>query len=249
MTVYLALDPLPGIPLASGGHIVGLNSTQQGVIDALAARATATSQDYTEANRVVSIDETDDTVWDMDVAPDAGWYYAAATGAISTTPPRTFAQQVAHDIARFQEAVEREAREWERVVAEENFQPHTDSGHAWSSDLLHALIKPNIRLQFLRLEAAKASPTAEKITAYTSPTDHLSLDAFLGAAAYGVLTIYRQAVKATWRPLRAGGSAYGYDVATGNIRVVDTSPVQAAVAYPPGETVATWDALQAVRNL
>ena len=242
MTVHIALDAIPGQDIAAVGEVAGLSPSAQGLV---AAGFTA-AKGYTGA-RVVTVDETDSSVWDDGVEP--GWYYVVATGAVQQGRPLTLPQQVARDIARFQEAVERETLEWERVVAEENFQPHTDSGHAWSGDLLHALIKPNIRLQFLRLEAAKGSPTAENIAAYTAPSDHLSLAAFIAGADYGVLNIYRNALKSVWRPLRAGGSAYGYDATTGNIRVVDSSPVQAPVAYPTGTTVVTYDALSAVRSL
>ena len=240
MTLYLALDPVTGFAQGAAGAIVGINPTATGI----EAAGFASADGYT-GDRLVTIDETDSSVWDDECEP--GWYWVG--GAVQQAVPLTLAEQVARDIRRFQEAVEREALEWERVVAEENFQPHTDSGHAWSGDLLHALLKPNIRLQTTRLAAAKATPNAANITAYTAPTDHLSLAAFIAGAEYGVLNIYRNALKSVWRPLRAGGSAYGYDATTGNLRVVDTTPVQAAVTYPDGETVVTWDALQAVRNL
>ena len=240
MTLYLALDTLAGFDVTAAAQIAGINPTARGI----EAAGFASADGYT-GSRLVTIDETDDTKWDDDCAP--GWYLVG--GVVQEEPPLTHTEQVAHDIERFQAAVEREALEWERVVAEENFQPHTDSGHSWSGDLLHALIKPNIRLQVTRLEEAKGTPNAANIAAYTTPTDHLSLAAFIAGADYGVLNIYRNALKSVWRPLRAGGSAYGYDATTGNIRVVDSSPVQAAVTYPDGFTVVTYDALQAVRDL
>ena len=238
MTVYLALDPLTGFDQTDAGYIAGINPTARGLEDAGFAAASG----YT-GNRVVTIDETDDSVWNDDLS--VGWYWV--NGVVQESEPLTLAGQVAQDISAFQDAVEREALEWERVVAEENFQPHTDSGHAWSGDLLHALIKPNIRLQVTRLETAKGTPNAANIAAYSAGDQTLAH--FIAGADYGVINIYRNAIKSVWRPLRAGGSAYGYDVATGHIRVVSTTPVQTAVTYPDGLSVVTWDALSAVRGL
>ena len=239
MTLYLALDPVSGLSQASAGEIVAINATAQVLIDA----GFTVAGGYT-GDRVQTIDETDSSVWDDDCAP--GWYWTL-TGGVQAAIPLTPSQIVAQDIRLFQNAVEREAVEWEQVVAEENFQPHTDSGHSWSNDLLHSLIKPNIRLYERLLDTAKGLPNNANRAAYKEGNQTLAH--FIAGADYGVINIYRNALKSVWRPLRAGGSAYGYDVATGNIRVVDTTPVQTAVTYPDGETVATWDALAAVRSL
>ena len=242
MTLYLALDPVTGFAQTEAGYIAGINPTARGI----EAAGFASGDGYT-GNRLVTIDETDDTKWDDECAP--GWYWV--NGVVQEDPPLTNAQQVAHDIERFKAAVETEAVDWEQVVAEENFQPHTDSGHAWSDDLLHSLIKPNIRLQVTRLETAKGTPNAANIAAYTSPTDGLSLDLFIAAAAYGVVNIYRNATKSVWRAKRTGENAYGYDVVGGGVRQAGSplADVMSPVTYPTGTTVVTYDALAAVRGL
>ena len=240
MTVRLAIDEVPGFSVPSVGLIVGMNPTAQGLIDA----GFTASKGYT-GNRVVTIDDTDDSLFDPNT--EIGWYLSG--GATQVEVPLTNAQFVAQHIRDFQAAVEREAIDWERVVAEENFSPHTDSGHAWSDDLLHSLIIPNIRLQFTRLETAKGSPTPANIEDYEDGEQNLAR--FIAAANYGVLNIYHNADKSVWRPLRSGAVAYGYNLADGGIRQTGNPPanVETAVTYPTGTTVATWDALQAVRSL
>jgi len=239
MAIYLALDDIDGFSLTEASLIVGINATQAG----LRAAGFTAVRGYRN-DRLRSIDETDEDVWDILCAP--GWYWTAADG-VQERPPLTHAQQVAQDIGDFQDAVEREAVEWERVIAEESFSPHTDSGHLWTDDLLHALLKPNIRGLERLLADAKATPSATTITAY-----RLRLDSFIAIAREpGVRDIYRAANKSVWRPLRAGAYAYGYDTATGGIRRAGVPPedVRFAVEYPDGETVVTWDALAAVRAL
>ena len=232
MTVYLALDPVTGHAQSDAGLIVGINPTAAGI----EAAGFASASGYT-GDRLVTIDETDSAVWSNACEP--GWYLV--DGAVQQHKPLTLAERVAVDVSNFKQAVERESVEWERVVAEENFAPHTDSGHAWSTDLLHALLKPNIRGLVVLLTTAKGAPTQDNVDAYA-----LRLASFLSIAdTPGVLSIYQNADKAVWRPLRTGARAYGYDADTGGTR----TGVSFAVSYPTGETVATWDALDAVRSL
>ena len=229
MTVRLALDPVAGFRLNQVGLIAAINPTVSG-LDAV------TQTTYTGFG-VRNIDETDTAVWDDNCEP--GWYWA--DGKVQPSKPLTNAERVVVDIANFKEAVEREAQDWERIVAEENFAPHPDSGHAWSSDLLHALLKPNIRGLVVLLTTAKGDASDDNITAY-----RVRLDSFISIAETpGVLAIYRNADKAVWRPLRTGERAYGYDTTTGGTR----TGVSFGVTYPDGESVATWDALSAVRGV
>ena len=157
--------------------------------------------------------------------------------------------QIDADATSLRESVLREAQDWEEVIARERFSPHTDSGHAWSDDLLHALIKPNIRGLVVLLTAAKANPSQAAINTYRA-----RLDSFISIAENpGVINIYSNADKSVWRPLRTGAYAYGYDVNTGGIRTVDGTPggtqIRFPVTYPDGETVATWDVLEAVEDM
>ena len=244
MTIRLALDPISGHDIATTGVIAAISPTVAG-LNALGFDSNA---GYT-GTRVVSIDETDSSVWNNDCEP--GWYHHSS--AVQIARPLTIAQQVAVDISNFQESVEREAIDWERVLAEESFSPHTDSGHKWSDDLLHSLLVPNIRGLVVLLENADSTPNAGNITAYRA-----RLDSFIAIAETpGVLRIYNEADKAVWRQHRSGSFAYGYDVDTGGIRTFDhdgnpaTAERQVAfsVQYPVGTTVATWDALAGVRAL
>ncbi len=244
MTIFVALDPVDGFALTDAALIVGINATAPGL-----RRAGFGVGTYIN-NRLRDIDETDSDVWDPDCAP--GWYWTDANG-VQERAPLTNAQQVAQDIGDFKDAVEREALDWERVLAEEAFSPHTDSGHAWSDDLLHALLKPNIRGIQQLLAAAKRQPNNNNLAAY-----RLRLASFIAIARDpGVRGIYASAEKSAWRPHRAGTTAYGYDVSTGGIRTYDddddpdTDEVAVAypVSYPDGFTVVTWDALAAVRGL
>ena len=229
MTIRLALDPVAGFQLNQAGLIAAINPTISG-LDAV------TETTYTGFG-VRNIDETDTDAWNDDCEP--GWYWVG--GKVQPSRPLTNAERVAVDVSNFKESVEREAIDWERVIAEENFQPHTDSGHAWSTDLLHALIKPNVRGLVVLLTAAKGDDSDANITAYRA-----RLDSFIGIAENpGILNIYHSADKAVWRPLRTGERAYGYDADTGGTR----TGVSFGVDYPTGESVATWDALSAVRSL
>ena len=231
MTIHLALDPVTGHDQTAAGVIRAINPTAAGI----AAAGFAVADGYT-ADRLVTIDETDDSVWNDDCEP--GWFWV--NGVVNQARPLTLTERVAVGKMRLKEAVERENEEWQIVVAEENFAPHTDSGHAWSDDLRHALLIPNIRHQVVLWTDAEADPTEQKVS-----TAETALEFFEAAANYGVRNIYRNGLKPTWRPLRLGGRAYGYDIATGGIR----TGVSFAVTYPAGETVATWDALAAVRSL
>ena len=103
------------------------------------------------------------------------------------------------------------------------------------------------------LNNAKNTPSAENIALYRA-----RLDSFLSIGNDpGVVSIYRNAAKSVWRPLRNGVAAYGYDISTGGIRYVDHDgdaatpqvPVRFPVSYPAGETVATWDVIAAVEAL
>ena len=244
MTIRLALDPITGHDIDTTGVIVAISPTTAG-LDALGFDSAA---GYT-GDRVVSIDETDSAVWNNDCEP--GWFHHS--NAVQIARPLTVTEQIAVDTSNFQESVEREAVDWERVLAEESFSPHTDSGHKWSDDLLHSLLVPNIRGLVVLLENADTTPNAGNITAYRA-----RLDSFIAIAETpGVLRIYNEADKAVWRPLRSGSFAYGYDVDTGGIRTFDhdgnpaTAERQVAfsVQYPVGTTVATWDALAGVRAL
>ncbi len=232
MTVYLALDPVTGHTQTTAGLIRCINASAAGI----AAQGFAVADGYT-GDRLVSIDETDDDVWNDDVEP--GWYWRS--GAVQPSKPLTNAEQVAVDIANFKEAVERESVDWERVVAEENFSPHTDSGHLWSDDLLYALLKPNIAGLVALLTTAKGTANDANILAYRA-----RLDSFISIAdTPGVISIYRNADKTVWRPLRMGERAYGYDTTTGGAR----TGVSFAVTYPTGTNVVTYDALAEVRRL
>ena len=247
MTVYLALDPVDGLPIATTGLIRVIGNTAVNARLALVAAGLSVF-DYT-GNRFVSIDETDDSVWNINCEP--GWFIKG--GVVQQHKPLTDALQVAVDIRNFKESVEREAVDWQQVLAEENFNPHFDSGHSWSSDLLHSLIVPNIRGLVVLLQAAKATPNAANIMAYRARHD-----SFIAISSVpGILNIYRDADKSVWRPKRDGARAYGYDVDTGGVRqfdhdndpLTDDADVAFDVTYPNGETVATWSALDAVRSL
>jgi len=236
VAIYLALDELPVLALPDNGRIVGINATAAG----LQAAGLTAAAGYT-GNRVRSIDDSDAAVWTNDCEP--GWYLKG--GAVQAERPLTDAQQVAVDVASLQASVNREVADLEELLARERIAPHVDSGHAWSDDLLHALIKPNIRLLDVLLRAAKASPSATTIAAYRTTLDNFNALAL----TLGLLGLADQATKSVWRPKRDGAFAYGYDAATGGVRQHNDQDVRFAVAYPDGETVVTWDAIAAVNAL
>lgn len=245
--VYLALDAITatgGLDLPSG-TIVGLARSEA----ALRAAGFAAAAGYRN-DRITTIDDGA-AGWSADAAP--GWFYVHAAAAadrrvqrtVPLTQAATDAARVAEDIARFKVAVNREALDVEAMLAREAFSPHTDSGHAWSADVLHAIAKPHVRLLEQALAAAKAAPSSATIDAYAA-----QLGVFLATADDpGLLGIYRAADKSVWRPHRDGTAARGYDTATGGIRQINGAPVEFPVSYPDGETVATWDALGAVEAL
>ena len=241
MTLYLALDELDGFTLGAGSGAARIAAitidltTMTRVIADL-----PNSGSYTLGTTVQTIDETDDDVWDDNCIP--GWYWVG--GEVQNTRPLTLAQRLDAGINRLKAAVRREEREWEVVLARESFTPQTDSGHRWSDDLMHALIKPNRRLQVLLWTAAKT--TTDETTVATAEG---ALAAFEHAADYGVEQIFINGDKTVWRPLRAGAEAIGYDTTTGGVRSVGGNEVRQAVTYPAGESVATWDAIGDVEAL
>lgn len=200
-----------------------------------------------------SYDEwTLDDTWTgaYDVTGDGTWYWCHQEDPQRFTQElpaeyQVMADVVASDIEDLQAAMAQELDDWRLILVQEDISPHTDSGHPWSSDLMHALIKPNLRRLSLLLTAAKASPSATTIAAYRD-----SLDRFVAAAqVVGIRHIYATADKAVWRPKRSGAMAYGYDLTTGGVRQENGADVAHAVAYPTGETVATWDAIAEVNGL
>lgn len=230
MTWHLALDDVAGDKLVAG------------MAPSVAALRAAgfDAATYTGA-RLADIDETDASKFPVDA--QAGWWLV--NGVLVPARPAGHADRVAADIEEFQEAVDREAADIEAMLAREAFAPHTDSGHLWSDDVLHAIAKPHVRLLSLALAAAKASPSSTTIAAYRD-----GLDRFIAVARDpGLLGIYKAADKSVWRPLRSGAAAYGYDTDTGGIRTVNGNQVMTPVSYPDGETVATWDALAAAEAL
>ncbi len=232
-TRHMALDRA-GL-VAPDGRIAGHAASEQ------ALRAAGFPASTYTGNRLASIDTTDDTKWDPECI--AGWYYV--DGAVQRDRPLASADRVAADIEAFKAAVDREAADVETMLAREAFSPHTDSGHLWSDDVLHAIAKPHVRHLQVLLAAAKAAPSATTIAAYAA-----QLAVFTAAAEDpGLLGIYKGADKSVWRALRGGTTAYGYDTATGGIRQINNQDVAFPVAYPDGETVATWDALAAVEAL
>lgn len=233
-TKHLALDRAG--QTAPDGLIVGMADSVAELRTAGFAAGTYTG------TRLAQVDTTDANAWSADAQP--GWYWIS--GATVRTPPVAPADQVTADILRFQAAVDREAEDLEKVLAKEALSPHTDSGHLWSDDLLHALVKPNIRLLVLALTAAKAAPSSTTIAVYAD-----GLARFVAIASDpGLEGLYDSADKSVWRPLRSGAHAYGYDVDSGGIRTDEHgTQVRTAVAYPPGTTVATWDAVAAVEAL
>lgn len=236
MTIHLAVDYIGPQNDFPDGKIVGIART------VAALRTEGFDNPPYTGNRLPSIDEAaNPEKWDADCV--TGWYFVG--GAVQKARPAQFSETVANDIRRFKAAVDREALDVEAMLAREAFSPHTDSGHLWSDDVLHAIAKPHVRLLQTLLAAAKASPSQPTVDAYSA-----QLAVFVATAENpGLLGIYTGADKSVWRPLRGGTTAYGYDTATGGIRQVNTQDVAFPVSYPDGETVATWDALAAVEAL
>ena len=238
MTLYLALDQIDGHSIPGQGtgaaRIAGINPTRAGLV----AAGFTPAKGY-DALTVQTIDETDSAVWDSDCEP--GWYLVG--NAVQQAQPLTPAQLVARDIVRFRAAVLREERDIEVILAQEALAPHTDSGHLWSNDVIHAIAKPHIRLLEMLLAAAKVDPS-------TRANYSGQLAVFLATAQDpGLLGIYKGATKSVWRPKRDGLFAYGYDTATGGVRQTNGQDVRAPVTYPTGLTVVTWDAISAVEAL
>ncbi|MDE0661994.1 MAG: hypothetical protein OXI79_20375 [Gammaproteobacteria bacterium] len=254
MTIALALDPVAGRNGDDAMRIAGVARD----VPALFRAGFDVSATYTAASgRLAFPDETDtaggDATWNNDCVP--GWYYVESdttgqggfrqNGFVQKNLPLTHAQRVAVDIAAFRESVLREEQDVEKMLAQEAISPHADSGHLWSDDVIHAVAKPHIRVLVVLLGNAKATPNAGNIGLYRA-----ALDRFNAVALDpGLLGIYQQAQKAVWRPRRTGEFAWGYDTATGGTRQENGQDVRTAVNYPAGETVATWDALAAVRAL
>ena len=241
MTIYLALDELPGFTLGAGtgaARIAAISADLTTLVQVVADLPNSGS--YTIGTTVQTIDETDDSKWDDNCIP--GWYWSA--GVVQKTRPLTVAQRLDAGIRTLKAVVQREEREWELVLARESFAPQFDSGHLWSDDIMHAIIKPNIRLQVILWTTAKATPNAANVGLAEG-----SLAFFEAAAGYGVRQIYASGDKSVWRPLRDGLVAAGYDIDTGGIRSIGATPIRRAVTYPTGESVATWDAISAVESL
>ena len=229
--MYIALDPtgITGHDLPTG-WVVGMNSTEAGL---RAAGFDATT--YT-GNRIVNVDEST-AAWNKDAA--IGWFWH--NGALKRELPLTNAAQVQRDIEIVRDMFTfREAQDFPKLLSREKVDTVLDNGHSWVDDIIHAWIKPWLRLVEKQLREQKAATNPDP-TVYAADMAALLLQ----AETPGMLVFHAAADRSVWRPLRAGTVAWEYDSATRGTK----SGTSRTVTYPDGFTVATWSAYAAMQTL
>ena len=234
---YAIISARSGIIGGSDGVVTNIGSVADLAADSIVvnpASLTATQ---------VAIDTDDTNALNVDI----GWHYVTPTDGSGEwrrygllTGPETVKEFALEFIA----AVRREERDLSLLYAKELIAPHTDSGHRWVDDLLHALVKPHIRAISTSITALW---NAGATNAATIAAVNAAVDSFVDIASDpGLVGVYDSADKSVWRPLRLGARAYPYDTDTGGI---DTGRTDSAVTYPTGETVVTYDALNEIDRL
>lgn len=133
MTIYLALDPTgrDGNPYPDG-RIVARNRVEADLRSALTALG-RDETDFTAANqRIATVDETDDAVWDVDCVP--GWYFVggACVASLPVIDADEYNRLVADAQAVFR-IVEEEGVS--KVLDRERIAPRQVGGHSWLDDI------------------------------------------------------------------------------------------------------------------
>ena len=179
MTLYLAVDQVKGISLPNG-KIAGIAETSAGLV------AQGFSSRTYRGNRVSTIDETDDGVWDNDCEP--GWYYNG--GSVQLDAPQT-------DIQRLKSAYRvfhRQINNWaDGLDALSRGQPlsRVNAGHDWlyfakcagfliASNLTSASAggsavtrSVNVRIGWARAMTQGALNVASPAQFYADPNEHI----------------------------------------------------------------------------
>lgn len=193
---------------------------------------------FTEANsRVRAIDDGQTNALDLDAS--GAWWWNGAAGWVNVEP-YTAAEQLTADIEAFKTTFfAEEGTSFQQLIARATVDPQADSGHPWLDDILHSWVKPWVRyLELLFIaEKARATPVRNNYASYLAAFQRQ-------ATSPGLLGFWESADKATWRPLRNGGTLWEYDTTDGG-----TTGTSQTVTYPAGESVATWSARAAVEAL
>jgi len=249
--VTLAIDQIPvtetdRAPLPSGTILGIARSLQE-----LRAAGFRSNPYRSGTSRIATIDDGA-AGWDNNV--DVGWYYVhsatAADRRVQEVLPLTEAgerkKRVGQDITLFKQTfADKEETDFPKLLAREKVDTVTDSGHSWVDDIIHGWVKPWVRLVESGLATAKALPTQANIDAYTT-----DLATFIRMAnSPGLLGFHAYAIRSEWRPLRDGLAAWEFDT-NGSIGDGVYGGILAGssrtVAYPTGQSVATWSAYAAV---
>ena len=263
-TRYLAIDYLDGAhDLPEHGLIRGV-----GVSVAALHAGGLDHTIYTVArNRIATIDDAG-AGWDPLVAP--GWYFTTVVGAatVQRARPRTELGLARHefnlDVRRFKAAYAQADADLTALLVWERTDRREVSGHSWVEDLLHGWMIPWTRRCVATAEAYRAllvqdTPDATELanakTAWREALHGPDSGARAGFGwlreleTLGVRTWYGAADRSTsvWRSpaLLTGVLSYATDADTGGW----AAGSQFTVAYPDGQSVATWPMRAAVLAL
>ena len=253
MTIHLAVDAVPGVALPDG-LIAGQSDSLAGL------RAAGFGDPPYAGNRLVQVDEATSR-WHRDCIPGQ-WY--VVDGAVTPTRPVGDVGQFNVDVKRFQGVYTQADLDLQELLVWERTDRREVAGHSWVEDLLHGWMIPWTRRCVAAAEAyrallVQASPDAPALaaaktawrTALHGP-DSGALEGFgyvRELETLGVHTWYGAADRSTtaWRAtaLLQGTLSYATDAATGGYAAGSLF----GVAYPDGQSVATWPMRAAVLAL
>lgn len=229
--IFLALDRtgIDGHDLPTG-KIVGINKSRSDL------RAAGYDGRKYRGQRLVQLNINSDK-WDDDCT--VGWFYQ--NGAVVRSLAPTNAEKVEGDIRKFKRIVfSKEDTDLPKLLAREKIDTAMDGGHTWVDDVIHAWVKPWLRLVESKLAAEKASDSPD-------PSNYSAdLDAFIAQCEEpGILHFHSLADRSVWRLLRDGTAVWEFDPDTNGKK----AGTERTVSYPASLTVETWEAYKAIKEL
>ena len=178
----------------------------------------------------------------------------------SETPPRSNKEIVLKDIAQLQDVFNRgESTDFQTLISRSRVDTDLSTGHNWLDDMLHAWVKPWLRLYQVSLEIEN-----RKTWTSANPSNYTAVKtAFLTQAVNpGLIGFWERAVKTNWRGFRTGLIVHQYNLADNRTGSQFNWPADVSNFFDQSEpynthdgtnwethTVATWNAYHAINGI
>ena len=252
MTIYLGLGPLRTENPYPDGVILARNPTRLGLLDALAALG-FTQSHFTLANqRIQTIDESDDSVWNP--ACTRGWHLISGV-VMEELPPLEKDQY--NDMVRLVKQLFQVVEDdgVSKILDRRTIAPRTLAGSTWLDDIAHGWLKPSWRSMQIKLEAWRAHIDGTTIAAHTKAAAEEEWTALQREMeTLGLVWFYSNADPSLteWRHSDMLAGTERWRTATtpnGDGHYGREAGSRELISYPTGESVATWDIVSAIEGL